>query len=111
MAILRVALVQYEARDDVADNLARASALAREAASGADLVVLPEYVQFRGSVEGFRASAAALPGPTTEPFAAVARESGAWILAGSHAETSGDPLRPYNTSPLLDPDGAVAPRT
>ena len=44
MRTLRVALVQVEARDDVADNVARASALAAEAAAGSDLVILPEYV-------------------------------------------------------------------
>ena len=41
MPTLRVALVQFEARDDLDDNIARASALADQAADGADLVVLP----------------------------------------------------------------------
>ena len=108
MRTLKVALVQLEARDDVEANIERAAGLAREAASGADLVVLPEYVQFRGSAAGFRASAAPTPGHTTEPFAAVARETGTWILAGSHAESSGDPDRPYNTAVLIDRSGAVA---
>ncbi len=107
MSTLRVAIVQLEARDDVAANLAHAAALAREAAAGADLVVLPEYVQYRGSAEGYRASAAPIPGPTTEPFAAVARATGTWILAGSHAEATADPARPYNTAVLLGPDGSA----
>ena len=94
MPILRVALVQLEARDDVDDNIARAAALADEAADGADLVVLPEYVQYRGTDAGFRASARPIPGPTTAPFEAVARAHGTWILAGSHAEASADPGRP-----------------
>jgi predicted amidohydrolase len=108
MPTLRVALVQLEARDDVAANLDHAAALAREAAAGADLVVLPEYVQFRGSPEGYRASAAPVPGPTTAPFEAVARETGTWLLAGTHAEASGNPARPYNTAVLLAPDGSLA---
>jgi predicted amidohydrolase len=108
MSTLKVALVQVEARDDVEANVARAAGLAREAAAGADLVVLPEYVQYRGSAAGFRASAAPIPGPTTEPFAAVARETGTWILAGSHAEASGDPDRPYNTAVLFDRSGVIA---
>jgi len=107
MSTLRVAIVQLEARDDVAANLAHAAELAREAAAGADLVVLPEYVQYRGSAEGYRASAAPIPGPTTEPFAAVARATGTWILAGSHAEATADPARPYNTAVLLGPDGSA----
>lgn len=108
MGTLRVALVQFEARDDVEDNIARALAMARESAADADLVVLPEYVQFRGSDAGFRASARSIPGPTTDPFAAVAREHGCWVLAGSHAEASGDPGRPCNTAVLLNRRGEIA---
>jgi len=107
MRTMRVALVQIEARDDVADNLSRAAAMAAEAAVDSDLVILPEYVQFRGSPAGFRASAAPIPGPTTGPFAAVARDYGVWVLAGSHAETSDDSQRPYNTAALFDRSGAL----
>ena len=102
---------RIEARDDVGANLSRAGELADAAASsGARLVVLPEYLQHRGSDDGYRASARPVPGPTTEPFAEVARRHGCWVLAGSVAETSDDPLRPYNTSPLIDPDGRVVAR-
>jgi len=106
---LPVALVQLDATDDVAANLARAVALADEAAAGgARLVALPEYLQYRGTDDGFRASARPIPGPHTEPFAEVARRHDAWILVGSTAETSEDPLRPYNTSALIAPDGSLA---
>ena len=110
MVTLSVALVQVEARDDLDDSIARAAALAREAAVGADLVVLPEYVGYRGAAAGFRASARAVPGPTTDPFAEIARERHCWVLAGSHAETSGDPRRPYNTAVLFDRSGALVAR-
>jgi len=106
---LPVALVQLDATDDVDGNLAAAVALADEAAAGgARLVALPEYLQYRGSDDGYRASARPIPGPHTEPFAEVARRRGAWILVGSTAETSTDPLRPYNTSTLIAPDGSIA---
>ena len=108
MPALRVALIQLEARDDVDDNIARAAALADEAAVGADLVLLPEYVQYRGTDAGFRASARSIPGPTTAPFEAVAREHGTWILAGSHAEASADPERPSNTAVLIGRGGRIA---
>ena len=110
MRTLRVALVQLEARDDVDANIAHAVALAREAAVGSDLVVLPEYVQYRGTPKGWRRSARPVPGPTTAPFVAVAREFGCWILAGTRAETSDDPLRPYNTAIVIDPSGALVAR-
>ena len=106
---LSVALVQLDATDDVATNIGAAVALADEAAAGgARLVALPEYLQYRGPDDGFRASARPIPGPHTEPFAEVARRRKAWILVGSTAETSGDPLRPYNTSALIAPDGTIA---
>ena len=106
---LPVALVQLDAGGDTAANIDRAAALADEAAGGgARLVALPEYLQYRGGDTGFRASARPIPGPHTEPFADVARRHAAWILVGSLAETSDDPARPYNTSVLLSPDGAVA---
>jgi predicted amidohydrolase len=106
---LAVALVQLNATTDVDANIATAVALADEAATGgARLVVLPEYLQFRGPDDGFRASARPIPGPHTEPFADVARRRGVWILAGSTAETSKDPARPFNSSALLAPDGSIA---
>ncbi len=107
--MLPVALVQLDASDDVAANIATAVALADEAAGGgARLVALPEYLQYRGPDEGFRASARPIPGPHTDPFADVARRRNAWILVGTTAETSDDPDRPYNTSALVAPDGSIA---
>jgi deaminated glutathione amidase len=109
VSILRVALVQLSADADVQANLSRAVALAEAAARGRpNLIALPETFLYRGPASGFRESAAELPGPMTEPFAALARKAGAWILLGSLAERSGDPRRPYNTSVLLDPRGRIA---
>jgi predicted amidohydrolase len=105
---LSVALVQLNATDDVATNLETAMALAEEAANGARLVALPEYLHYRGPDSGFRESARPIPGAHTDPFAEVARRRGVWILIGSTAETSADPLRPFNTSTLIAPDGTIA---
>jgi predicted amidohydrolase len=110
MAVLRVAIVQLEALTDVAANVERASALAAEAAVDADLVLLPEYVQYRGSADGYAATAAPVPGPTSAPFGAVARRAACWILAGTVAERSADPDRPYNTAVLFDREGRLAAR-
>jgi predicted amidohydrolase len=103
---LPVALVQLDARSDPAANVAAAVELAdRAAAEGARLVALPEYLQYRGPDAGYRASARPIPGPFSDAFSDVARRHGCWILAGSLAETSADPERPYNTSVLIDPNG------
>ena len=109
MTKLRVALVQLAADQDVAANLDRAAALVRTAGKGnPGLVALPEMFHYRGPVAGFRESASTLPGPLTEPFSDLARELNCWILLGSVAERSNDPLRPFNTSVLLDPAGGIA---
>jgi len=106
---LPVALVQLDATQDVDANIQRAVGLADSAAAGgARLVALPEYLHYRGPDDGFRASAAPIPGPFTDAFAAVARDRDAWILLGSLAETSPDPRRPYNTSVLIAPTGEIA---
>ena len=108
---LSVALVQVNAGTDPDANVARAAELAGTAATaGARLVALPEYLQYRGPDDGFRASARPIPGPFTEPFARVAARHGCWVLAGSLAETSEDPARPFNTSVLIGPDGAIRAR-
>jgi predicted amidohydrolase len=105
---LPVALVQLDATGEVDANITRATALADEAAvAGARLVVLPEYLQYRGDDDGFRASARPIPGPFTDAFADVAARRGVWILAGSLAESGGDAARPCNTSVLLAPDGSI----
>jgi predicted amidohydrolase len=106
---LRVALVQLAADQDVAANVERAAALVRKAGeSKPGLIALPEMFQYRGPLAGFRESATQMPGPLTEPFSDLARELNCWILLGSLAERSTDPLRPFNTSVLLDPAGGIA---
>ena len=74
-------------------------------------MALPEMFLYRGPPAGFRESATELPGPLTEPFAELARALDSWILLGSLAERSADPLRPYNTSVLLDPAGQISAAT
>jgi len=106
---LRVALIQLAADQDVAANVERAAALIREAGeSKPGLIALPEMFHYRGPLAGFRESATHLPGPLTQPFSDLASELNCWILLGSLAERSTDPLRPFNTSVLLDPAGGIA---
>jgi predicted amidohydrolase len=106
---LRVALVQLAADQDVAANMDRAAALVERAGeSKPGLIALPEMFQYRGPLSGFRESATQLPGPMTERFSDLARGLNSWILLGSLAERSTDPLRPFNTSVLLDPAGQIS---
>ncbi|MEV1289732.1 carbon-nitrogen hydrolase family protein [Micromonospora sp. NPDC049679] len=105
---MRVAVCQLNAREDPKANLAAARQLLdRAAAAGADLAVLPEYVDYLGPAPGL---------PEPEPvdgqfaafFAAAARELRMWVLAGSFHEVGPDPQHTYNTSLVFDRDGRLA---
>ncbi len=105
---LRIGLVQMNSRSDKAENLAVAEQLVTEAAQqGAELVALPEYVNFLGPRELHDANAEPIPGPTTERFAALARRLGIYLLGGSILERSEIPGKFYNTSVLFAPDGSI----
>jgi len=105
---MRAAAIQLNSNQDKARNLARAERQLREAASdGAGLVVLPEKFNVLGSPDQLRAGAEPVPGPTTDWAAALARELGLWLVAGSIVERveGDDKLR--NTSVLVGPDGEL----
>lgn len=81
--------------------------LERAASAGADLAVLPEYVDYLGPSRG-------APDPETPDghfgnfFASAARELGIWVLAGSFHEAGPGDGRSYNTSLLFDRSGRLA---
>jgi predicted amidohydrolase len=104
---MRVAVCQLNARDDRAQNLRTARELLdRAAADGADLAVLPEYVDYLGPAAGIPK-----PEPIDGEFAAffgdAARELGMWVHAGSFHELGPEPERTYNTSLLFGRDGTL----
>jgi predicted amidohydrolase len=108
-----VAVVQLNSQDVVASNLARARHwIGQAAAAGAQLVALPENFAFMGEDAGKREIAERLDrassGPISSAIAESAAAHGIWVLGGGMAEKSGDPARPYNTSVLVDPKGAIA---
>jgi predicted amidohydrolase len=100
-------MCQLNARDDRAANLKTARELLhRAAAAGADLAVLPEYVDYLGPADRT---------PKPEPvdgefatfFADTARELGIWLVAGSFHEVGPDADRTYNTSLVFDRTGSL----
>lgn len=106
--VVRVGLVQMNSRSDKGANLATAERLIDEAAEkGAGLVGLPEYVSYLGPTELHEANAEPIPGPTTERFAAKARQHGIYLLGGSILERSDTAGRYYNTSTFFNPDGEL----
>ena len=102
------AAVQMCSGSDRDVNLARATALIEQAAArGARLVVLPEVFVWRGPSAGDGEHDEPIPGPTTEAMGAVARRTGVHLCLGSLLERSPMPARPYNTSCLIGPNGAI----
>ncbi|MFI0796925.1 carbon-nitrogen hydrolase family protein [Micromonospora rubida] len=104
---MRVAVCQLNARDDRAANLAAAEALlVRAAAAGADLAVLPEYVDYLGPAAGLPAPES-IDGTVGRFFADVARRLGIWLVAGSFHEAGPDPEHTFNTSLVFDRSGTL----
>jgi predicted amidohydrolase len=102
---MRVAVCQLNARDDRAQNLSVArDLLGRAASAGAELAVLPEYVDYLGPGET-APKPEQVDGEFAAFFGAAARELGIWVHAGSFHEVGPDERRTYNTSLVFNPAG------
>jgi predicted amidohydrolase len=70
-----------------------------------DVILLPEGITVVGTGKSYAEVAEAIPGPTTETLAALARRRSAWVAAGIYEK---DGAAIYNTSVLIDREGRVA---
>ena len=105
---MRIAVCQVNSRGDRVANLAAAVTLLDQAAdAGADLAVLPEYVDYLGPAE-YEPKAEQVDGEFAATFAAVARRRSIWVHAGSFHETGPDEAHTYNTSLVFDRAGGLA---
>jgi deaminated glutathione amidase len=105
---LRAAAVQLESTNDRDRNLEAADRLTRAAAAdGADLVVLPERLDLRGTAQDYAAGAETLEGRPIAWARQTARELGIDLVAGSIAERREGHDRVANTSVHVGPDGDV----
>lgn len=112
MTTLKVGCIQLNAGADVPANLEAAARGVREAASqGAQFVCLPEYCALLdGSGRVMRdGSPAEDRHPGLPAFAALARETGAWLLVGSLTVRLADD-RMANRSYLVSAAGEVVAR-
>src|SRR5688572_21903420 len=104
---MRIALCQVNSRHDAGANIAVATELLeRAAAAGADLAVLPEYVDYLGPADG-APKPQSVDGEFATGFAATAARLKMWVLAGSLHELGPDPEHSYNTSLLFDRTGTL----
>ena len=96
-------------RADKAANLERAEALvARAAATGADVVVLPEKWNAIGNVETLHGAAEPLNGESVEAMSAWAKQHGITLVGGSIAERREGREKLSNTCVVLDREGEIA---
>lgn len=109
MSQIRVACVQMRSGTDVAENIAAASALIREAAAGgATLIATPEMTTLldRKPGAGWEKSTTEAADPGLAAFRALARELGVTLLIGSIAIRASEG-KCANRSFLIGPDGGV----
>lgn len=103
---MKAAVVQLHIGENVQENLETAIGLVQRAASnGADIVVLPEMVDFMGDADLVAREKTDIPGAISRQFSDVAKELGIWLLAGSIHENIADQPRTYNTSVLFNRKG------
>ena len=107
---LRVACVQLTSRSDKAANLEKAEGLvARAAATGADVVLLPEKWNAIGDSEVLHGAAETLAeGESVEAMAGWARDHGITLVGGSITERRDGRDKLSNTSVVFDSDGSIA---
>jgi predicted amidohydrolase len=106
---IRVACVQLTSRADKAENLEKAGRLvARAAATGADVVVLPEKWNGIGNADQLHALAEPLEGgESAEAMSEWARRHGVTLVGGSITERREGRDKLSNTSVVFDPDGEL----
>jgi predicted amidohydrolase len=102
----RAAVVQLNSGGDSEANWRSIESLVRQAArQGARFVTTPENAPFLGPHGEKVRRAEPLDGPSCGRAAELAADLGVYLLLGSFAESSEDPMRCYNTSVLFGPAG------
>jgi predicted amidohydrolase len=107
---IRVACVQMTSRSDKAANIEIAERLlARAAATGADVVVLPEKWNAIGDADALHAAAEPLEGgESVAAMAGWARRHGVTLVGGSITERRDGREKLSNTALVFDPEGNLA---
>ena len=111
MPVFRAALIQLDSQDDKDVNLAKISHMIDEAAARhADIITMPEFVNYIGGRRGFIDNAETIPdGETSKLFSDKARQYHVWVHGGSIAERiPDDDSHVYNTSAVFNPKGELA---
>ena len=105
---LKIAAIQMVSSASLQENLATAKRLIKAAAhDGAQLVALPEYFCIMGlkDTDKVRAKEKLGSGPIQEVLAAIAKDSGIYLIAGTIPLEAKDPNKVLNTTLVFSPDG------
>ncbi|QWD98237.1 carbon-nitrogen hydrolase family protein [Polynucleobacter sp. MG-5-Ahmo-C2] len=105
---LKIAGVQMVSTPGLQENLETASRLIKTAAlNGAQVTVLPEYFCIMGLKDTDKVSAREVfgSGPMQERLAAIAKENGIYLVAGTIPLEAKNPNKVLNTTLVFNPDG------
>ncbi|HEV7814698.1 MAG TPA: carbon-nitrogen hydrolase family protein [Janthinobacterium sp.] len=111
--MMTVAAVQMISSPSVAENIATARRLVgAAAATGAKLVLLPEYWAIMGQSDTDKVGQAERlgSGPIQDFMAQMAREHHVWLIGGTLPLVSGEDGKVLNTTLVYDPQGESAAR-
>lgn len=101
---VKVAAIRLRPKGD--DPVERFIELSRRSVpAGTDIILLPEGITVVGTTKKYADVSEPIPGPATARLGALAREKGAWIVAGIY-EREGKVV--YNTSVLINRAGEYA---
>lgn len=104
---LKVGVIQLNISENKEENMNKALHFIDEAAAkGAEVVLLPEYVDFMDEGTDMIKKAEPIPGPTSELFSKKAKAHDIYLNCGSIHEAC-DAQHAYNTSLLFDPNGDI----
>ncbi|QWD72142.1 carbon-nitrogen hydrolase family protein [Polynucleobacter sp. UB-Raua-W9] len=105
---LKIAGIQMVSTPGLQENLETASRLIKTAAlNGAQVAVLPEYFCIMGLKDTDKVSAREVfgSGPMQERLAAIAKENGIYLVAGTIPLEAKNPNKVLNTTLVFNPDG------
>ena len=106
---ITAAAIQMSSTPNREENLETAERLMRAAAaSGANLLTLPELWSCHGLEKVYKENAEPIPGPTTDFLGNLARELGVYVLGGSILEGDPSSRKLHNTSTFFGPDGEMS---
>ncbi len=108
---MKFSAIQYSCGENPSENIARAESLIRQAAAqGADLIALQELFHTtyfcRETDRRFFSWAEKIPGPITERFSDLARETGTVLLIPMFEKKA--PGLYYNSMVVMERDGSIA---